>query len=89
MNNGLGLGSGENGQFTFLDSISLMSFMISMMNYGENLTQSDKQDLQKELSHQAEGILNEIHEHLQNQDKKIDYILKKLEELSNDSRSNI
>ena len=88
-NNNFGLGSGDNGQFTFLDTISLMSFMISMMNYGENLTQSDKQDLQKELSHQAEDILNEIHKHLQDQDKKIDYIINKLEELSNDCRPNI
>ena len=88
-NNGFGLGSGFNGQFTFLDMISLMSFTISMMNYGENLTQNDKQDLQKELTHKAEDILKEIHAHLQEQDKKINYILNKLEELSNDSRSNI
>lgn len=87
MNNmGRGLGSGENGQFTFLDTISLISFMISMMNYNENLTQSDKQDLQKELANQADDMLNGIHDHLQKQDNKIDMILRKLEELSNDNR---
>lgn len=84
--NNTGLGSEVNGQFTFLDIVSLISFMISMMNYNENLTQSDKQDLQKELANQAEAMLNEIHNHLQDQDKKINLILKKLEELSNDNR---
>lgn len=86
MYNNYGLGSGEYGQLTFLDTISLISFMISIMNYNENLTQSDKQDLQKELSSQAESMLNEIHNHLQDQDNKINLILKKLEELSNDNR---
>ena len=86
MYNNCGLGSGDYGQFTFLDTISLMSFMISIMNYDENLTQSDKQDLQKELTNQAESILNEIHNHLQDQDNKINLILKKLEELSDDNR---
>lgn len=86
MYNNYGLGSGDYGQFTFLDTISLISFMISIMNYNENLTQSDKQDLQKELSNQAENMLNGIHKHLQDQDSKINLILKKLEELSNDNR---
>lgn len=86
MNNNYGLGSGDFGQFTFLDTISLMSFIISMMNYDQNLTQNDKQDLQKELSRQAEDILNKIDHHLQKQDEKINYILEKLEEITNDNR---
>lgn len=86
MNNRYGLGSGEYGQFTFLDTISLISFIISMMNYNENLTQSDKQDLQQQLSDKMDTVLNQVHAHLENQDKKIDYIINKLEELSNDNR---
>ena len=78
-----GLGSGDNGEFTFLDTLSLISFFIGMSNLGENLNQSDKQDLQKDLTDKMNIILNEIHSHLQQQDDKIDLILK---ELNNDSR---
>lgn len=83
---GLGLGSGPNGEFTFLDTLSLLSFFIATMNLGQNLSQSDKQDLQQDLSNRSDKILSEIHQHLQEQDQKIDKIL---EVLSNDSRSNI
>ena len=78
-----GLGSGDNGEFTFLDTLSLISFFVGMSNLGENLRQSDKQDLQKDLTDKMNIILNEIHSHLQQQDDKIDLILK---ELNNDSR---
>ena len=81
-----GLGSGENGQFTFLDTISLISFIIGMMNLNENLTQGDKQELLETFSKKADDLLNEIHAHLQEQDKKIDKIL---EELHNDNRRNL
>ena len=77
-----GLGSGDNGEFTFLDTISLISFMIGLMNLNENLTQGDKQELMETLSEQADKLLNEIHRHLQEQDEKIDIIL---EELKHDS----
>lgn len=40
----------------------------------------------KNLSERADTILNEIHEHLRQQDDKLDYILK---ELNNDSRRGI
>ena len=73
------LGSGQNGQFTFLDTISLISFLIGVMNLNENLTQSDKQDLVQELNKKAEQLLTEIHTHLENQDKKLDKILELLE----------
>ena len=81
-----GLGSGDNGEFTFLDILSMMSFMIGTMNLNENLTQGDKQDLLQEFSSKADLLLKEIHTHLQQQDEKIDKIL---EELSNDSRRSI
>ena len=79
----MGLGSGENGEFTFLDTLDMLSFIISVMNYNENITQSDKQDLQQDLTDKINLVLGEIHGHLQNQDEKIDMILK---ELNNDSR---
>lgn len=58
----MGLGNGDNGQFTFLDMISITSFLIGLMNLDENISQGDLQD-------KAELILNEIHAHLKEQDK--------------------
>lgn len=74
----MGLGSGQNGQFTFLDNIALISFLIGVMNYEENLTQSDKQDLQEQLNNKIDLLLNEIHTHLREQDNKIDKIMEVL-----------
>ncbi len=70
-----GLGSGENGEFTFLDTLNILSFCIGMMNLNENLTQGDKQDLQKQLSEKTELLLKEIHSHLEEQDRKLDKIM--------------
>ena len=77
-----GLGSGEFGQFTFLDMVSITSFLVGIMNLNENLTQGDKQDILSELSNKADVLLKEIHAHLEEQDRKIDLILEKLEELN-------
>lgn len=81
-----GLGSGDNGELTFLDLVSLMSFFIGVMNLNENLTQGDKQELQEDLSQKADLLLQEIHRHLEEQDFLLQQIL---EELRNDSRGNI
>lgn len=86
MNNGLG--SGENGQFTFLDSVSLLGFFIGLMNLEENITQSDKQEMMEELNNKTDLLLREIHKHLQMQDEKIDNILRYME-AQNDSNRNI
>ena len=65
-------------QLSFIDLLSIASFVVSLENLEENLTQSDKQDLQKELSDKADLLLKEIHEHLEQQDKKIDEILRRI-----------
>ena len=77
-----GLGSGENGEFTFLDTLNILSFLIGTMNFQENLTQGDKQELLEVFSKKADDLLKEIHSHLEEQDNKIDKIL---EVLSHDS----
>lgn len=79
------LGSGINGEFTFIDVLGVLSFIVGMMNLDENLTQGDKQDLLQEFSSKGDLLLNEIHTHLREQDNKLNKIL---EELSNDSRRN-
>ena len=62
----------------FLDLLNIMSFIIGVMNYEENLTQSDKQDLMTEVDNQTEKMLNQIHEHLEKQDKQIKEILERM-----------
>ena len=78
----LRLGSGDSGEFTFLDTITLVSFFIGILNLDENMTQGDKHDLQEDLSQKADLLLSEIHGHLEEQDR----ILRRLEEKLSDSR---
>lgn len=74
-----GIGSGENGQLTFLDTIAFISFIVGILNFEENLTQSDKQDLLEEFNDKASYLLTEIHTHLEEQDHKLDKIIELLE----------
>ena len=66
-------GSGANGEFTFIDIISLISFYVGLENLSSNISQEDVQGV-------AEDILNEIHQHLKTQDEKIDRILEVLQD---------
>lgn len=51
-----------------LDAITAISFVIGVANYQENISQSDVQDL-------VQNALRDVHNHLEQQDKKIDEIL--------------
>ncbi|MCH5211008.1 MAG: hypothetical protein J1F01_08615 [Oscillospiraceae bacterium] len=73
---------GRNNQISYLDLINIMSFVIGIMNLDENLTQGDKQDLMDDFDKKADTLLQEIHGHLESQDKKIDSIIQKLEVLT-------
>lgn len=71
------------GQLGFLDILGIMSFVLGLMNYEENLTQNDKQELMQQLNEKTDGLLreiksllDEIHKHLAEQDAKIDTIIK-------------
>ena len=74
------IGSGDDGELTFLDIITLLGFVISVENLNQNLSQNDKQDLQNDLSEKSERILDEIHRHLQDQDEKLNRIMEILNE---------
>lgn len=56
-----------------LDAMTVVGFMIGLANYEENITQSDLQEITK-------GVVNDIHEHLKEQDNKMDSILRLLKE---------
>lgn len=76
----------NNENLSMLDILNIISFVIGIMNYDENLSQSDKQDLMSALNEQTNLLLDSIHKHLKEQDKKLDTIL---EVLNNDKNKEI
>ena len=73
-----------NDNLDFLDIITLLSFVISVENLEQNLTQNDKQQLQNDLSEKADIILSEIHTHLEKQDKLLTEIMDKINNITSD-----
>ena len=65
----------NDNQLGLLDILSIMSFVISIMNLDENLGQSDKQELMEELNNKTNKLLSELHKHLEVQDDKLDKIM--------------
>lgn len=74
------MGSGNNGEWTFLDIITLISFCIGLQNLEENLSQSDLHEIDVSNAKRQDAILSELHDHLAEQDRKIDNILAILKE---------
>ena len=72
----------ENRQMSFFDLLNVLSLIIGIENLNANLTQNDKQDLQHDLSENVDRLLTEIHGHLEQQDTKIDKIIKRLEAMT-------
>jgi len=61
----------ENAQFTIMDVLNILSFIIGIKNLNENLSQNTAGDL-------LSAAVNEIHEHLSEQDRKLNIIMEKL-----------
>lgn len=59
---------GFNGQMSLMDALAIVSFLIGVANYGENVSQGQMQDT-------VSQAVKDIHQHLQIQDQKIDEIL--------------
>lgn len=62
----------------FINTVNVLDFLISMKNLQENTAQTDQQNLEERVNEKIQLALKEIHNHLQEQDKKIDLIMKKL-----------
>lgn len=62
---------------SFLDSIALVSFIIGLLNYDENVDQST-------MSNAIQNAVEDIHAHLRRQDEKIDKIFEILRGEQND-----
>lgn len=78
------MGSGTRGQFTFLDLISIASFLIAIENFDMNVTQEDVQEIEGQFDRKFDKSLEEIHEHLAIQDAKLNHIIHILEGKEND-----
>ena len=73
------MGSGQNGQLTLIDLLSILSFAVGLQNLELNIDQNDLTAQTQEIDKKANKIVNnaiaEIHAHLEMQDRKIDRIL--------------
>lgn len=73
------MGSGENGAWTLLDVVTLISFVVGLQNLEMNITQNDIAQQTKDINKAADELVSkalmDIHAHLQEQDEKIERIL--------------
>ena len=59
-------------QYDLLDAITMVSFIIGLLNYGENVDQTT-------INGTVQSAVQDIHDHLAKQDEKIKKILQLLE----------
>lgn len=59
-------------QFSILDAIAIVSFLVGLANYSENVGQSQLQDT-------VNNAVLDIHKHLKAQDEKLNLVLSLLE----------
>lgn len=65
------------------DILNLISLILGLLNYDENLTQGDKQQIMENSNRVQDEVVNRIDSHLIEQDKKIDYLILELEKIKN------
>lgn len=63
----------------FLDAVALVSFIIGIANYNENLSQSDKDDMMHALDEKTNVMLERLEADLEEQNELLRQILDKLE----------
>lgn len=62
-----------------MDILGILSFWIGIQNLDMNITQNDLQNMMQDLDKKTQMLLQEIHGHLKEQDRKIDQIMGILE----------
>ena len=82
-----GLGSGDSGELTFLDLLTILSFMIGVQNLDLNATQNDIQAVMNALAEKADTLLKEIHAHLEAQDTRLTQIFQEVKKIENNSET--
>lgn len=66
--------------YSYIDLVNLMDLAINLQNLRSNTSQEERQKLEEHFNEKLEAVLQELHDHLQLQDDKINLILNKLEE---------
>lgn len=74
-----GIGSGNNGEWTFIDIISLIGFCVGLQNLDLNISQENLDNQTQELDAKLREVVDDIHRHLATQDEKINRILEEIE----------
>lgn len=75
-----------NGQFDVLDALTVASFLLGYENLIENRQQSAQNDVSSANDRQASYLMEEIGKRLDAQDRTLEKILKKLEQMENKER---
>lgn len=63
-----------------LDAVTLLSFMIGIANYGQNLSQNDKDDMMQALDRKTNAMIERLENDLEEQNKMLKEILNILKE---------
>ena len=63
-----------------LDAVTLLSFMIGIANYGQNLSQNDKDDMMQALDKKTNDMIERLENDLEKQNKILNEILNILKE---------
>lgn len=63
-----------------LDAVTLLSFMIGIANYGQNLSQNDKDDMMQALDKKTNDMIKRLENDLEEQNKILNEILNILKE---------
>lgn len=62
----------------FLNALQLVSFIVGVQNYKENLTQNDKDDIMNRLDQQTKDILTKVQSEIERQNDMLEEILERL-----------
>jgi len=62
----------------FLDALAVVSFIVGIANYNENLSQSDKDDMMQALDEKTTALLKTIERDLDEQNEMLKEILERL-----------
>ena len=63
-----------------LDAVTLLSFVIGIANYGQNLSQNDKDDMMQALDRKTNDMIERLENDLEDQNKMLKEILNILKE---------
>ena len=73
----------------FLDAVSLVSFIIGIANYNENLSQSDKDDMMQALDEKTNRMLARLETDLEEQNEMLRQILNELRRMHGETEDRI